>query len=777
MAQDSKERRYEVPLDGKMITGDDPAKIGPNFQSLINLRYSNKHPKAIGGMTKVNTTVISANYPRVRNGIHYRKAQPVESHLLVEAYDTSIATCVIFQNTNSMPDGGDFVSTPIFTPTEGDYVGRWSYAPNGDVAYCNGADVCEWGGDEMEIAGFINYLADPLSASTSNAFTVVALTDILTTAALVAQTQSVVTVTTTDTLPAPLLVETAYYIRRISDTDYTLHASAAEALYNVNIIDITNTGAGVHTIIYDDIASITGSKLYDYTERLRNTATDTANTAVLMKDTDNKGYFYIGSIRPLAGFKLYIGTANTSNSTMAVHYWSGSGWSAVSTLVDNTSASSKSLKVTGTVTFDSTETVAKTKYIHGIYVYWYRVVISLLTTGTSLTYATVNAPFQTVKDIWSGENYQIDSFKASGLYGFPEATVQVRENKFDIADGGTYFDAGGMKPPDYIVLGFNERMTGVSISLYSGAVNVNGPLNLTVKYWDGAAWTTVGDLDDGTSPSGTTFTQTGTVTWNAISPELEIRRNFENGPSLYYYQLTWDGQFSHDVYIFWVTGIPAQKVLNSYKFPLLSNNRLFLCCNTKWKKNSVICSAVDTSSVFNGEDSIELFFGDESELTGGAWIYSQFGSSLFNVTLFFKKNETWALVGTGPEDWVKYRVSGVIGCVDPETIRVVDLGTENTQGLNRNVAIWRAANSIVISDGRTPIDISNDIKDVFDKRNVNSLSIHNDVPSSAFWDSNNKEYHFLFATGNSTKIDRELVFSFTKQAWFEINRGADPPET
>jgi hypothetical protein len=145
---------------------------------------------------------------------------------------------------------------------------------------------------------------------------------------------------------------------------------------------------------------------------------------------------------------------------------------------------------------------------------------------------------------------------------------------------------------------------------------------------------------------------------------------------------------------------------------------------------------------------------------------------LFNVTLFFKKNETWALVGTGPEDWVKYRVSGVIGCVDPETIRVVDLGTENTQGLNRNVAIWRSANSIVISDGRTPIDISNDIKDVFDRRKAQNTQIGEG--SSAFWDSYNKEYHFLFADNTYDVIERELVFSFVRHAWFEINRGVDP---
>jgi hypothetical protein len=761
MAQDTKERRYEIPLDGKLITGDDPAKIGPNFQSLKNLRYSNNHPKAIGGMTKINSSVMNATYLKARSGLHFRKDQPSESHLLVEAYNTGLTASRILQNTTAIPSSGNFSSTSLFTLSSNSNGGRWSYAPNGDVAYCNGSEVCIWGGTEMEIGGFINYLNETAApgAGTTQDFTVDADTNILTTSALVGQTQSIVSLSTSDTLPSPLGA-TTYYIRRISDTQYTLHNLAIEAYYNANIINITDTGTGTHTMTPVSGATVSTQTIYDYTNQLRNTATDTPNIAIMNEDTDGKLYFYIGSSRPLSGFKLYVSVANSDASSMGVDYWDGTAWTSVSSLVDGTSSGSVSLASTGSVSFTSTVSVSKLKYIKGIYIYWYRVTVSAISSGTTLYYATVNAPFQAIKDIWSGDNFEIDSFKINRETGVYEATVQVRENKLDINDGGTYIELNDLKTSESVTCGFNERMTGVSFSFYTEASNESADSTMSVNYWNGTAWTSVGAIDDGTLFGTASFAQTGTVTWDAISPELEHVRNFENGPMLYYYQFTFATQLSASVSVYWVTGIPAQKDLTAYSFPLLSNNRLFLCGNTNYKKNSSLCSAVETSSVFNGKDSVEHFFGDESELTGGAWIYSQFGSSLFNVTLFFKKNETWALVGKDPEDWVQYRVSGIVGCTDPGTIRVVDLGVENTQGMNRNVAIWRAANSIVISDGRTPIDISNDIKDVFDKLSSTYIPAGG---STSFWDADNKEYHWLTTS-------RELVFSFVKQSWFEVDR-------
>ncbi len=65
-------RKVIVPLDGKLITAADPATIGRNFRSLINMRYGNSNPRSVGGMTKINATALTT-YLKVRGAIHFRK--------------------------------------------------------------------------------------------------------------------------------------------------------------------------------------------------------------------------------------------------------------------------------------------------------------------------------------------------------------------------------------------------------------------------------------------------------------------------------------------------------------------------------------------------------------------------------------------------------------------------------------------------------------------------------------------------------------------------------
>ena len=152
MADDLK--RKEIPLTGKLITQEDPVIIGTNFRQLTNMRYTRTNPKGIGGHSKINTTALA--YPKVRGGIHFKKEQPAESHLLVEAYNSAETAMEIYQNVTAIPSTGDYGAS-IFTPTATADRGRWSLAPDGYVAYANGEETCVWGGDEAQVGGFINY--------------------------------------------------------------------------------------------------------------------------------------------------------------------------------------------------------------------------------------------------------------------------------------------------------------------------------------------------------------------------------------------------------------------------------------------------------------------------------------------------------------------------------------------------------------------------------------------------------------------------------------------
>ena len=888
MAKDKKLYKHEIPLDGKLITWDDPAKIGSSFQTLTNLRYTKTHPKGVGGMTKITSNKINSTYYKVRSGIHYTKDQPSESHILVEAFNTAENASRILRNTTAIPDAGNFSGTSLYTPS-GSSAGRWSVAPDGDVAYCNGEEVCLWGGDEREISGFVNYDPDgsfsyDYTKQVKNTLTDAKNKAILssTSAGIDANTMLLLHLDNNVTDSSPTTAHTVTNNNVTFSTDYVFashsglfttnayltipdnadfdfsggvftidkrvkltNLTADQSLYYQETAGTGNdwchfyidTNGAVKFVVTSDNAgspqtdvSITTSnsvisaatwyhielvenannwyifvdgvlKAYlsesdrcaDYTGlvqigydgttyaeykldeyRVSDSARHTSDFEIPTEEYSTSTtmvYAYIGSLRPLDGFKLYIGTVNTSTSSMTVFYWNGSAWTAVSSLSDGTSASGKSLAQTGSVTFSSTAAVAKNKYIDGVKIYWYKMVVDVVSANTAIYYATVSAPFQPLKDIWDGMPNLIDFFQIYDNSAYKEYTLNVRENYYSSADTGSYaeLDSLAASGTDFFVCGFFERVMGVVFNFVSGKGNATAGTILTVEYWNGSAWTSVGDLDDGTLENNITLSKTGTVAWNEISSENEFIKSINNDIQLYYYKFKFSQVLSADVQVYHITGIRAQKDISAYNFALLSNNRLFLCNDNKEHKNTILCSSVETSTVFNGEDSVGYSFGDESELTGGAWIYSQYGSRLFNVTIFFKKDETWALVGNNPETWIKYKISGIAGCVAPRTIQVVDLGLE-TKMPNRNVVIWQGANGIYLSDGRSPILISEDIQNKFDKRLSTSINTSKIANSTAFWDSANNCYHWKFASGTSTTLNEEWVFDFKKLAWFEIER-------
>ncbi len=139
----------ELALSGRLRTADDPATIGPNDLSVCkNMRPADQYPRGIGGMTKINTAALTST--GIRNGFHFRKSQPAESHLLAWTTDGKV-----WKNDAVVPAQGAF--SALFTDTAGGSTGRFATAPGGALAYANGVEACLWGGTEYRCAGFIDY--------------------------------------------------------------------------------------------------------------------------------------------------------------------------------------------------------------------------------------------------------------------------------------------------------------------------------------------------------------------------------------------------------------------------------------------------------------------------------------------------------------------------------------------------------------------------------------------------------------------------------------------
>jgi hypothetical protein len=68
---------------------------------------------------------------------------------------------------------------------------------------------------------------------------------------------------TTNTLPAPLAINTTYFIGFVSATEINVYPTEADALASTNIINLTTTGTGTHTIISDPTSPLDGQIWFD----------------------------------------------------------------------------------------------------------------------------------------------------------------------------------------------------------------------------------------------------------------------------------------------------------------------------------------------------------------------------------------------------------------------------------------------------------------------------------------------------------------------------------
>ena len=281
------------------------------------------------------------------------------------------------------------------------------------------------------------------------------------------------------------------------------------------------------------IAGLSGLTLTtpaDYTLEVNNTLQTSGNTVAL-----SAGFreFLVGSTRPLKAVKFYIKTANDTASTLTGKYWDGSAWQALTIGTDGTTAGGIALAQTGTIDFTSTVTLAKTAYIDGMLLYFYHFTLS---DGTATIYhVTVDAPFQTIVDVWDGVYRTCIQFQVSRNSVYEDYTLEVNEPssiQYPIAAL-----IGSLLATDHIILMFQERMSAINWGMLAGYTN-NAAATMTIKYWTGAAWATVGTLSDGTLANSKTLNQSGVTSWNPPAETAERPQQLF-GVFGYAYQVTW----------------------------------------------------------------------------------------------------------------------------------------------------------------------------------------------------------------------------------------------
>jgi hypothetical protein len=482
-------------------------------------------------------------------------------------------------------------------------------------------------------------------------------------------------------------------------------------------------------------------------------------------------YVYIGATRPLKAIKFYVATANATAGTLNLEYWDGTSWASVAALTDGTAIAGKPMAQTGSVSFTSTVSTAAVKSIDAVVLYWYRLTITDCDATTTLSHVSVDAAMQAVKDLWDGIYRTAIAFLVYGGTNYADYTTNVAEEDYSSANTATYAPLDALAAANYAVIGFQERIMGVTVTVIGGAANANAAV-LTVYYWDGDNWISVGTVDDGTISGNASLGKSGTITWNPPDHNTEFTTEVSKRGALYYYKFQWSNALSATVRVDYVGGITSpKKISGGYKFPAMFAGRPMLCAYLTGKEgNRVDYGSAYTTEVFHGSDTSDgyggpLYFGGNEELTASCELYNRFGANVYNVSVFCKDKETFLLDGYNPDNWRIYQISSSIGCPAPLTMDTAEVSWGVEGEATRNIALWLSHSGPIIFDGAVMIPYKRRISNYFDQ--TESVHIDLDLIAQAIgWtDSYYHEYNLIIPlnTGGWMWLCLDLI----RKRWFE----------
>jgi hypothetical protein len=486
----------------------------------------------------------------------------------------------------------------------------------------------------------------------------------------------------------------------------------------------------------------------------------------------SNNYFLVGSKRPLQGVKFYISSGNASTSTLTAQEWNGVNWQNLA-VTDGTASGGKALAQTGSVTFASTVTSSKPRYISGLSLYWYQF---YLTAGqASIYYLTVDAPIQSIKNIWDGsESLPAKVLKYDGTT-YTDYTAESEDESMI-----SYVDISALGTSHYLLLGFASPMQALTFSMVAGDENDNAA-TMNGSYWNGSSWTAMPAKNDSTSISSKSLAKNGVVTFQPLEKGSEFTLSISDEFPLYYYKIAFSATLSASVKIGEIRGIPAPQTISPYQFSDTFQSRLFLFNEKSGARNKAIYSTTNAPDIWNGSDSGYLYFGDNTDLTSSAVVYNVFSVLVVEQMIVTKKNETWRLSGDSPPNWTLMRMSGNIGNVAPlsmATCDITDVSIPNND-IKRSVAIWVSDKGPVMSDGSNIYPIYDEIKCYWDPNDARFIPLTMQARSVGWYDVANRSYKLLIASGSgATYLNTELEYSLKYKEWTKVYRedgsGANP---
>lgn len=479
-AQQSNLVSFQLPLDGRLISGLDPSKLInttgetpqiSNFATLTNMEYTDNGIRSVRGMSVITTTPLTT-FPKINTLFQFVKANPVETHVLMQSYNSGETQSKVFRLSTATPNTGLITTTALHTDATGAGDGRFSDAPIGHTVYCNGAETQVWGGIETQPGYFAIFDGSDPAVTTlwSKDYTdqvLNNLTDVENVATLrrVDVTQfdvgvGSVTAYIAARLPlqgARFYVGTANTRTGVASVDYW-NGSTLTAV--TSLVDNTSSGgitlAQTGTIAFDSTEATAKVRIIDgvYGYFYRFTFADATDTATLSQVTVDEPFqpmvdFWDGQPRTILSLQTGTGTVFTDGTT---NVFKDEFSYDDSTLFDEATY----LSVDNKGGSGSAITMGFNERLMGVEIKFIPDKINTVASVLTVKYWD-GVAFQAVSDLRDGTSAESTTFKQTGLVTWTPLAENVEFRR----------TVGGKKTPlFYYQFTTNNTMQGASNKLF-----------------------------------------------------------------------------------------------------------------------------------------------------------------------------------------------------------------------------------------------------------------------------------------------------------------------
>jgi hypothetical protein len=545
---------------------------------------------------------------------------------------------------------------------------------------------------------------------------------------------------------------------------------------------LATVGTGAYCIAFyvgTDVGNVTTAAAEDdktfsiFTDEV--TDEDTSTMASFTLDTlANNMALYVGYWQPIDGITLDLGTLNDVAGVLTAKYWNGSAWTSIVTgWNDGTDVAGDPLKQDGTLSWTYIAAgTEKPRRINGLTLFWYRIETDTLLDAVTVLKCTVTKDWRAIEDVTDGADVL-----PSGLLWFDDTDDSYVDFGAEVASDskGTYAkfaDATAdtdIAAGDIVYVGFPIRVMGFRIEVDGEYPNTGATgAAMTPAYWDGAAWQNYAadEFFDGTFVTGNgSLNQSGDIRLEDKGTTVRMTTVGPRKLPMFWYRLVWDLKMfnndSDEMRIWKIRGVPAPKTIKNYTCCLNFKDFLFLfgredAPNTgdySFYKNPFQLSGQGTSSV-----QPRVTFGSSDRITAAV--------NFYNEAIVFKRTEVWMMEGDSPENFGTLLLDNTVGCVAPETVKLVRMWIQNPDGNTQyqHVIVFQALDGIYGVDGIKVFKLSEDIENYFDPSEAEVIKDGYLSDSRSWYDNLRSEYHYIFWSGATPTI-KEFVLSTELKRW------------